>query len=67
MNQKYLGSSLDDFLEKEGRLAEAEAVATKRVLVFQFAKLMEEQQVSKTETTPRMRTNRASADQLVDK
>jgi len=43
MNEKHLGSSLDDFLEEEeGRLAVAEAVATKRVLAFQIAKLMEE-------------------------
>jgi antitoxin HicB len=49
MNEKHLGSSLDDFLEEEGRLIEAEAVATERVLAFQFAKLMEEQQVSKVE------------------
>ncbi len=35
MNEKHLGSTLDDFLAEEGRLAEA--VATKRVLVFQIA------------------------------
>jgi len=34
MNEKHLGSSLDDFLTEESRLAEAEAVATKRVLAF---------------------------------
>jgi predicted XRE-type DNA-binding protein len=67
VNEKNLGSSLDDFLEEEGRLAEAEAVATKRVVVFQIAKLMEEQQVSKTEMAHRMRTNRASVDRLMDK
>jgi len=40
MNEKHLGSSLDDFLAEEGRLTEAEAIATKRVLAFQIAKLM---------------------------
>ena len=40
MNEKHLGSSLDDFLAEEGQLAEAEAVASKRVLAFQIAKLM---------------------------
>ncbi|MFZ1770239.1 MAG: hypothetical protein WAU00_13630 [Caldilinea sp.] len=43
MNAKHLGSTLDDFLAEEGRLAEAEAVATKRVLAFQIARLMQEQ------------------------
>jgi len=33
MNEQHLGSTLDDFLEEEGLLAEAEAVAAKRVLV----------------------------------
>ena len=66
MNQKYLGSSLDDFLEEEGRLAEAEAVAAKRVLAFQIANLMEEQQLSKTEMARRMRTSRAAVDRLLD-
>ena len=66
MNEKHLGSDLDDFLEEEGRLAEAEAVATKRVLAFQIAKLMEEQQLSKAEMARRMNTSRAAVDRLLD-
>ena len=57
---------LDDFLEEEGRLAEAEAVATKRVLAFQIAKLMEEQHLSKAEMARRMSTSRAAVDRLLD-
>ena len=34
MTEKHLGSSLDDFLEEEGLLAEAESVAAKRVVVL---------------------------------
>ena len=66
MNEKHLGSSLDDFLAEEVRLPEAEAIATKRVLAFQIAKLMEEQQVSKTEMARRMSTSRAAVDRLLD-
>ena len=44
MNEQYLGASLDDYLEEEGLLAEAEVVAVKRVLAFQIEQLMEEQQ-----------------------
>jgi len=61
-----VGSSLDDFLAEEGRLTEAEAIATKRVLAFQIAKLMEEQQLSKTEMARRMSTSRAAVDRLLD-
>ncbi len=66
LNEKHLGSSLDDFLEEEGRLAEAEAVAVKRVLAYQIAKLMEEQQLSKAEMARRMFTSRAAVDRLLD-
>ena len=38
MNEKHMGSSLDDYLAEEGQLAEAEAVASKRVLAFQIAR-----------------------------
>ncbi len=47
MNEKHLGSSLDDFLAEGGQLEEAEAVAVKRVPTFQIAQLMEEQKLSK--------------------
>jgi len=66
MNEKHLGSSLDSFLEEEGLLIEAETVAAKRVLAFQIAKLMEEQQLSKAEMARRMSTSRAAVDRLLD-
>ena len=66
MNEQHLGSSLDDFLIEEGRLAEAETVAAKRVLAFQISKLMTEQQLSKAEMARRMNTSRAAVDRLLD-
>ncbi len=66
LNEQHLGSSLDDFLAEEGMLAEAEAVAWKRVIAFQIAQLMQEQNVSKTEIARRMQTSRASVDRLLD-
>ncbi len=65
MKEKHLGSTLDDILIKEGRLAEAEAVATKRILAFQIAKLMEEQPLSKAEMARCISTSRAAVDRLV--
>ena len=58
MNEQHLGSSLDDFLIEDGRLAEAESMAVKRVLAFQISKLMAEQRLSKAEMARRMRTSR---------
>ena len=66
MNEQHLGSSLDDFLEDEGLLVEAEAVAAKRALAFQIAQLMEQQQLSKAEMARRMNTSRAAVDRLLD-
>jgi antitoxin HicB len=66
MNEKHMGSGLDDYLAEEGQLAEAEAVAAKRVLAFQIAKLMAEQQLSKAEMARRMSTSRAAVDRLLD-
>jgi hypothetical protein len=36
MTNKHIGSSFDDFLEEEGILAEANAVAIKRVVAWQI-------------------------------
>lgn len=66
MNEQHLGSSLDDYLAEEGQLAEAEAVASKRMLAFQIAKLMAEQRLSKAEMARRMNTSRAAVDRLLD-
>ena len=37
---KHIGRKFDDFLDEEGLLAEAEAVAAKRVIAFQFRERM---------------------------
>ena len=66
MNEQHLGSSLDDYLAEEGQLAEAEAVASKRVLAFQIAKLMAEQRLSKAEMARRMNTSRSQLERLLD-
>jgi antitoxin HicB len=66
MDERHLGSSLDDFLAEEGLLAEAEAVAWKRVVAYQISQLMNEQNVTKTEMARRMQTSRAAVDRLLD-
>jgi len=66
MKNEHLGSSFDDFLTEEGLLAEAEAVAIKRVIAFQLEQLMKEQNLTKTEMSRRMNTSRAALDRLLD-
>ncbi len=63
---KHIGSDFDDFLEEEGFLAEVEATALKRVIVYQVEELMKRQQLTKTEMARRMQTSRASLNRLLD-
>lgn len=63
---KHTGTSFDDFLEEEGILEEASAVAVKRVLAWQLAQAMEEHHMSKTELAAKMSTSRASVNRLLD-
>lgn len=66
MNEQHVGSSLDDLLAEEGLLAEAEAIAWKRVVAYQISQLMREQNLTKTEMAQRMQTSRAAIDRLLD-
>ena len=66
MNNKYLGSNFDDFLEEEGLLAEVEANAIKRVISYQIAELMKKHNLSKTAMAKKMKTSRSSIDRLLD-
>ena len=63
---EHLGSAFDDFLAEEGELEAATEVATKRVLAWELARLMESQRLSKAELARRMRTSRSSLDRLLD-
>jgi len=66
MKTEHLGSDFDDFLAEEGLLAEAETVAVKRVIAYQLATLMEEDNLTKTALARRMKTSRAALDRLLD-
>jgi DNA-binding Xre family transcriptional regulator len=66
MKAEHLGSGFDDFLMEEGLLAEAEAVAVKRVIAWQIEELMSQRQLSKSAMARQMATSRASLDRLLD-
>lgn len=60
------GSTFDSFLEEEGLLEQAEAVAIKRVLAWQLQKAMEREQVTKKNMAERLRTSRTQVDRLLN-
>jgi ATP-dependent Lon protease len=64
MDKKHLGSDFDEFLESEGLLEDAEAVAAKRVIAFQIAQEMKRGHVSKSELARRMKTSRPAVERL---
>ena len=66
MKKEHIGSDFDEFLAEEDLLAEAEAVAIKRVIAFQVEQLMKEQHLTKTEMSRRMNTSRAALERLLD-
>ena len=66
MKNKHIGSDFDEFLQKEGLLAETEATAVKRVIAHQIEKEMAERQLSKSALASMMHTSRSSLDRLLD-
>jgi len=62
----HSGSTFDSFLEEEGLLENAEAVAIKRVLAWQLQKAMEEEQVTKKNMAERLHTSRTQVDRLLN-
>jgi predicted XRE-type DNA-binding protein len=66
MKNKHIGNSFDDFLQEEGLLAAAEAIAVKRCIAYQIEKEMEERHISKSALARMMQTSRSSLDRLLD-
>ncbi len=63
---KHKGSTFDSFLEEEGLLENAEAIAIKRVIAFELEKAMKKEHVTKTEMAEKMHTSRSALDRLLD-
>jgi len=61
-----IGSDFDTFLESEGLLATADAVAIKRVVAYQLEETMREGNITKTEMAKRMKTSRTAINRLLD-
>jgi antitoxin HicB len=66
MNNENIGSNFDTFLEEEGLLNDATAVAVKRVIAFQLQQAMAAQHMTKTTLAKKMQTSRAALNRLLD-
>ena len=66
VGSKHIGSDFDEFLEEDGRLGDAEAVAAKRVIAFQIAEEMKRAHITKSELARRMKTSRPAVERLLD-
>ena len=62
----HSGSSFDSFLEERGIRHEVEAIAAKRVLAWQIARTMKQQQKTKQVLARELRTSRSQLDRLLD-
>jgi len=64
MKKAHIGSNFDDFLQEEGLLADCEAGALRRVVTWQIEQEMKRRRISRTKLASRMKTSRATLDQL---
>lgn len=62
----HIGSTLDDFLSREGVLEEVSARAIKRVIAWQLSEAMKTQGLTKTAMAERMHTSRSMLDRLLN-
>lgn len=62
----HVGSSLDDMLEEDGTLTEANSVALKRVLAWQIQQAMTEKSLTKADMAKAMKTSRSALDRFLD-
>ena|SRR5690349_252542 len=65
MSKKHMGSSVDDFLKKEGIFEEAQAQAVKEVVAWQLAEAMKMKKISKNKMATLLKTSRTQVDRLL--
>ncbi len=66
MADKHIGSNFDDFLEDEGLLAEAQAVAVARVFAWELEAYIAKENQSKTAVARSLETSRSAVDRILD-
>ena len=66
MKNNSIGSSFDDFLNKENIFEEVEAGAIKKLIAYQLQEIIEKEHISKTALAARLETSRAAVNRLLD-
>ncbi len=66
MSKKHMGSSIDDFLKKEGIFEEVQAQAVKEVVAWQLAEAMKKKKISKNKLARLLKTSRSQVDRILD-
>lgn len=66
LRRQHVGSSLESFLQEEGILEEATALAVKRIIAWQISHEMQAQNLNKTTLARKMHTSRAALNRLLD-
>lgn len=66
MSKKHMGSSIDDFLKREGIFEEAQAQAIKEVVAWQLAEAMKKKKISKARMAALLKTSRTQVGRLLD-
>jgi antitoxin HicB len=66
MSKKNMGSSIDDFLKKEGTFEEAQAEAIKEVVAWELAQAMKKRKISKNRMAAMLKTSRTQIDRLLN-
>lgn len=64
MNKAHISSDLDDFLQRDGLLAECGAGALKRVVAWQIEREMKRRKISRAKLASRMKTTPAALNSL---
>jgi antitoxin HicB len=65
MSKKHIGSSIDDFLKREGIFEEAQARAVKKLVAWQLAEAMKKKKISKNRMAALLKTSRTQVDRLL--
>lgn len=66
MDNRHIGSGIDDHLREEGVLEQFQARAIKEVIAWQLDEAMKAQHISKRKLASLMRTSRTQVDRVLD-
>ncbi len=66
MENRHVGSGIDDLLREEGVLEEFQAKAIKEVIAWQLEQAMKDQKLSKRKLAALMHTSRTQVDRVLD-